>query len=63
MGNYFSSVMSKDIAPSEHPSEDRVFSVRELLHLMGMPRIFELQKLKKYLNNLYQNALFYTAAN
>ena len=37
MGPYFSAVISKNITSAVHPTEDRFFNVRELLHLMGMP--------------------------
>ena len=51
MGDYFSAVISKNIAFAIHPTEDRFFSVRELLHLMGMPHNFQLNNPKKNLNH------------
>ena len=42
MGNSFTAVISKNIEFAVHPTEDRFFSVRELLHLMGMPHDYEI---------------------
>ena len=63
MGDYFSAVISKNIAYAIHPTEDRFFNIRELLHLMGMPHDFELQDAKRNINHLCQNVPVNTAAD
>ena len=54
MGEAFTAVISKNIAFAVHPTEDRFFSIRELLHLMGMPHDFELENPRKNINHLCQ---------
>ena len=54
MGDTFTAVISKNIQWAVHPKQDRFFSVRELLHLMGMPHHFQLDNPKKNLNHLCQ---------
>ena len=51
MGTSFSAVISKNITSAVHPTEDRYFNVRELLHLMGMPHDFELENPQKNINH------------
>jgi len=60
MGNAFTAVISKNIEYAVHPSEDRFFSVRELLHLMGMPHDFQIDK-KQNINHVCQNVPVNTA--
>ena len=54
MGEAFTAVISKNIAFAVHPTENRFFSIRELLHLMGMPHDFELENPRKNINHLCQ---------
>ena len=54
MGEAFTAVISKNIAFAVHPTEDRFFDIRELLHLMGMPHDFELKDPKKNINHICQ---------
>jgi len=63
MGEYFSAVISKNISYAIHPTEDRFFNVRELLHLMGMPHDFEMENPKKNINHICQNVPVNTAAD
>lgn len=60
MGTYFTAVISKNIEFAVHPSEDRFFNVRELLHLMGMPHDFEIDSVKN-VNHICQNVPVNTA--
>ena len=60
MGNAFTAVISKNIEYAVHPEEDRFFSIRELLHLMGMPSDFEIDD-KKNMNHICQNVPVNTA--
>jgi site-specific DNA-cytosine methylase len=46
-----------------HPTEDRSFTIHELLHLMGMPEDFEVVGGRKNLNMIAQNVPTCTAAN
>ena len=63
MGKYFSAVISKNIAFAIHPTEDRFFNIRELLHLMGMPHDFQLKDARRNINHLCQNVPVNTAAD
>lgn len=63
MGEYFSAVISKNIAFAIHPTEDRFFNIRELLHLMGMPHDFQLKDARRNINHLCQNVPVNTAAD
>ena len=54
MGEAFTAVISKNIAFAVHPTKDRFFSIRELLHLMGMPHDFELENPRRNINHLCQ---------
>jgi len=60
MGNCFTAVISKNILHAVHPIEDRFFSIRELLHLMGMPHDFEIDDVKN-MNHICQNVPVNTA--
>ena len=60
MGSYFTAVISKNIEFAVHPTEDRFFSVRELLHLMSMPHDFEIDNIKN-VNHICQNVPVNTA--
>jgi len=60
MGNSFTAVISKNIEFAVHPTEDRFFSVRELLHLMGMPHDYQIDQ-KKNINHICQNVPVNTA--
>eukprot|EP00092_Neocalanus_flemingeri_P029081 GFUD01031568.1.p1 GENE.GFUD01031568.1~~GFUD01031568.1.p1 ORF type:complete len:712 (-),score=175.54 GFUD01031568.1:182-2119(-) len=60
MGTAFTAVISKNIEYAVHPTEDRFFSVRELLHLMGMPHDYQIDHLKN-LNHICQNVPVNTA--
>jgi len=60
MGTYFSAVISKNIVFAVHPSEDRFFNVRELLHLMGMPHDYQIDSIKN-INHICQNVPVNTA--
>jgi len=60
MGTYFSAVISKNLVFAVHPSEDRFFNVRELLHLMGMPHDFQIDSTKN-INHICQNVPVNTA--
>merc|ERR1719222_1764162 len=63
MGEAFTAVISKNIAFAVHPTQDRFFSIRELLHLMGMPHDFQLENPKRNINHLCQNVPVNTAAD
>ena len=60
MGDYFSAVISKNIGFAVHPTEDRFFNVRELLHLMGMPHDYQIDSIKN-VNHICQNVPVNTA--
>ena len=53
-------MISKNIDFAVHPTEDRFFSVRELLHLMGMPHDYEIDSMKS-VNHICQNVPVNTA--
>ena len=63
MGDSFTAVISKNIEFAVHPTEDRFFSVRELLHLMGMPHDFQMpaETAKTKINSICQNVPVNTA--
>merc|ERR1719233_2854108 len=60
MGHAFTAVISKDIEYAVHPTEDRFFSIRELLHLMGMPHDYQIDR-KQIINHVCQNVPVNTA--
>ena len=47
MGDCFSAVIKKNLF-SVHPTEDRFLSIRELLHLMGLPHDILLDDVKNF---------------
>ena len=63
MGDCFTAVIGKNIEFAVHPTEDRFFSIRELLHLMGMPHDFQMpaQTAKTKINSICQNVPVNTA--
>ena len=63
MGDQFTAVIRKNIAFAVHPTEDRFFNIRELLHLMGMPHDYEIQNPRKNINHVCQNVPVNTAAD
>ena len=60
MGQAFTAVISKNIEYAVHPTEDRFFSIRELLHLMGMPHDYQIDR-KQNINHVCQNVPVNTA--
>ena len=60
MGKAFTGVIKKTIKYAVHPSLDRFFSIRELMHIMGMPHDFQLENLKN-INHICQNVPVMTA--
>jgi len=60
-GLYVNAVISKNIHRSLHPTEERGYNIRELLHLMGMPKDFEMIEAKKNWNHISQNVPVRTA--
>ena len=59
MGDCFSAVIKKNLF-SVHPTEDRFLSIRELLHLMGLPHDFLLDDVKN-VNHICQTVPVHTA--
>lgn len=60
-GKYVNAVISKNIHRSLHPTEERGYNIRELLHLMGHPHDFEMIEAKKNWNHISQNVPVKTA--
>lgn len=60
-GLYINALISKNIHRSLHPTEERSLSVREMLHLMGMPHNFEMIDPKKNWCHISQNVPVKTA--
>lgn len=60
-GQYVNAVISKNIHRSLHPTEERGYNIRELLHLMGHPHDFEMIEAKKNWNHISQNVPVKTA--
>lgn len=60
-GLYVNAVISKNIHRSLHPTEERGYNIRELLHLMSMPNDFEMIDAKKNWNHISQNVPVSTA--
>jgi site-specific DNA-cytosine methylase len=54
-------VITKNIVMAVHPTEDRSFTIREALHMMGHPHDFELVGGRKRLNTVFQNVPSCTA--
>ena len=63
MGECFTAVIGKNIEFAVHPTEDRFYSIREMLHLMGMPHDFQMpaQTAKTKINSICQNVPVNTA--
>lgn len=51
-GNYVNAVIGKSMNKLLHPIEERFLSIRELMHLMGLPEDFELINPKKNYNHI-----------
>jgi len=60
-GLYVNAVISKNIHRSLHPTEERGYNIRELLHLMGHPHDFEMINPKKNWQQISQNVPVKTA--
>lgn len=60
-GKFTNAIVGKSLPSMVHPSEERAYNIRELLHLMGMPLDFELNEPKKYYNCICQNVPVTTA--
>ena len=58
MGKAFTGVIKKNIKYAVHPTLDRFFSIRELMHIMGMPHDFQLENLKN-INHICQKCTSY----
>jgi site-specific DNA-cytosine methylase len=54
-GLFINAVISKNIHRSLHPTEERYFNIRELLHLMGMPNNFIMKNPLKNWQQISQN--------
>ena len=63
MGDHFTAVITKNVSFAAHPEEDRFFSIRELLHLMGMPEDFQVENPARNWNHICQNVPVNTAAD
>ena len=63
MGSHFTAVITKNVSFAAHPSEDRFFNIRELLHLMGMPHDFQIENPAKNWNHICQNVPVNTATD
>lgn len=60
-GQYVNAVISKNIHRSLHPTEERGYNIRELLHLMGHPHDFEMIDPIKNWTQISQNVPVKTA--
>ena len=49
----FNTLMSKSMEHAVHPTEDRYFNAREMMHLMGLPHDFEIDSIKS-INHIAQ---------
>ena len=58
----FNAVIGRNMFDGVHPVEDRYMSVREYIHMMGMPHDFELDNVKN-INHIAQNVPVGTAAD
>lgn len=61
-GEFTNAIVGKSLPSMVHPTEERAYSIRELLSLMGMPLDFELKDYKKNYNCICQNVPVTTAA-
>jgi len=62
-GLYVNAVISKNIHRSLHPTQERGYNIRELLHLMGHPNDFEMIEPLKNWNHISQNVPVKTATH
>ena len=60
-GLYINSLISKNMHRTLHPTLERGFNIREMLHLMGMPHDFKLSDYKKRWQMISQNVPVKTA--
>lgn len=60
-GLFINALISKNIHRSLHPTEERGYNVREMLHLMGMPTDFTMKNPKKDWQQISQNVPVVTA--
>lgn len=59
----FNAVINRNMADSIHPVHDRGITLREAMHLMGMPMDFELIGGRGNFNHISQNVPVFTAAD
>ena len=52
--NSFGTLMSKTMEYAVHPEEDRFLNVREMMHLMGLPHDYEIDRRVKNINHIAQ---------
>lgn len=60
-GDKMNAVIGRNLADTVHPSKDRSLTVREAMHMMGLPHNFELLGGKKNVNHIAQNVPTCTA--
>ena len=48
MGENFTAVITKNASFAVHPTEDRFFNIRELMHLMGLPHDFQIDSARNW---------------
>ena len=54
-------VIGRNMADTVHPTEDRSLTIREAMHMMGLPHSFELVDGRKSINHIAQNVPTCTA--
>ena len=47
-GESMGALMSKTMYTTVHPDEDRFLSIREMMHIMGLPHDFEIDHFKNF---------------
>ena len=47
-GDVFGSLMTKTMFSAVHPEEDRFLNIREMIHLMGLPHDYEIDKVTNF---------------
>lgn len=62
-GNYVNAIIGKSMWSYIHPTENRFYSIRELMHLMGLPNDMKLINPFKNFNHIAQNVPVNTAAD
>ena len=50
----FGTLMSKTMTNAVHPEEDRFLNVREMMHLMGLPHDYEIDRRARSINHIAQ---------